>query len=74
MPVFSQSIGVHGVAKASGVRRCVRSGCGAVAARPPCNRGQSFSLNFWCVQLYWGKQGMFAIRNIMLMQMWCGPT
>ena len=33
MPVFSQSIGVRGVARASGVRRCVRSGCGAVAAR-----------------------------------------
>ena len=31
--MFSQEIGVHGVAKASGVRRCVRSGLGAVSAR-----------------------------------------
>ena len=37
IPVFSQSIGVHGAPKASGVRRCGRRGCGAVAARPPCN-------------------------------------
>ena len=33
MPVFSQSIGVRGGAKASGVRRCGRSGCGTVSAR-----------------------------------------
>ena len=29
-PVFSQQIGVHGVAKASGVRRCVRRGAARV--------------------------------------------
>ena len=34
-PPFLESIGVRGVARASGVRRCVRSGCGAVAARGP---------------------------------------
>ena len=26
-------VGLHGVAKASGVRRCVQRGCGAVSAR-----------------------------------------
>ena len=31
--MFSQSIGVRGGAKASGVRRCGRSGCGTVSAR-----------------------------------------
>ena len=40
----------------------VRRGCGAGAARPPCNWGHSFSLNFWCVQLYWGKQLQIARR------------
>ena len=33
IPAFSQYIGVHGGAKASGVRRCGRSGCGTVSAR-----------------------------------------
>ena len=47
---------MHGRAKASGVRRGVRSGCGAVAARGPSNSGHSFSLKFWCAQLYWGKR------------------
>ena len=46
--MFSQQIGVHGVAKTSGVRRCVRGGCGAVAARTPSNCGHSFSLKFLC--------------------------
>ena len=46
--MFSQPIGVHGVAKASGVRRCVRRGCGAVAARGPSNSGRSFSLKILC--------------------------
>ena len=46
--MFSQSIGVRGVARASGVRRCVRSGCGAVAARGPSNSGHGFSLKILC--------------------------
>ena len=54
---------VRGGAKASGVRRCVRSGLGAVSARGPSNSGHSFSLKFWCVQLYWGKQLQIARRN-----------
>ena len=45
------------MAKASGVRRCVRSGCGAGLGRAPSNSGHSFSFKFWCAQLYWGKQG-----------------
>ena len=32
------------MARASGVRRCVRSGAGAVSARGPSNSGHSFSL------------------------------
>ena len=43
-----QSIGVRGVARASGVRRCGRSGCGGVAARGPSNSGHSFSLKILC--------------------------
>ena len=62
------------MAKASGVRRCVRSGCGAGLERAPSNSGHSFSFKFWCAQLYWGKEGRIALRNIMLMQMWCGLT
>ena len=62
------------MAKASGVRRCVRSGAGAGLERPPSNSGHSFALKFLCAQLYWGKQGMIAFRKIMLMQMWCRPT
>ena len=58
------------MAKASGVRRCVRSGSGAGAARDPSNSGRSFSLQFLRAQLYWGKQGGIAFRKIMLMQMW----
>ena len=65
---------VHGVAKASGVRRCVWSGAGTVSARPPSNSGHSFSIKFWCAQVYWGKQGKITFRHIMLMQMWCRPT
>ena len=53
---------MRGGAKASGVRRCVRSGLGAVSARGPSNSGHSFSLKFWCVQLYWGKQLQSARR------------
>ena len=37
---------MHGVAKASGVRRCVRRGLGAGAGRDPSNSGHSFSLKF----------------------------
>ena len=37
--------------------------CGAVSARGPSNSGHSFSLKFWCVQLYWGKQLQIARRN-----------
>ena len=55
------------MAKASGVRRCVRSGSGAGAARDSSNSGHSFSLQFLCAQLYWGKQGRIAFRNVMLM-------
>ena len=39
------------MAKASGVRRCVRSGFGAVSARTPSNSGHSFSLKILCAQL-----------------------
>ena len=63
---------MYGGAKASGVRRCVRHMCGAGLGRPPSNSRHSFSLKFWCAQLYWGKQGRIAFRNIMLMQMWFG--
>ena len=62
------------MAKASGVRRCVRSGAGTVSARPPSNSGYSFSVKFWYAQFYWGKQGKSAFRNKMLMQMCCRPT
>ena len=44
---------MHGVAKSSGVRRCVRRGAGAVSARDPSNSGHGFSLNF-CVRSYIG--------------------
>ena len=37
---------VRGVAKASGVRRCARSGLGAASARTPSNSGHSFALKF----------------------------
>ena len=36
------------MAKASGVRRCVRRMCGAGLARDPVNSGHSFSLKFLC--------------------------
>ena len=36
------------MAKASGVRRCVRRMCGAGAARGPSNSGHSFALKFLC--------------------------
>ena len=57
---------MHGVAKASGVRRCARCGLGAVAARDPFNSRHSFSWKFLCASLYWGKQGMIALRNVRL--------
>ena len=43
---FHTKIGVRGVAKASGVRRCVRGGARAVSARTPSNSGHSFALKF----------------------------
>ena len=49
------------MAKASGVRRCVRSGCGAVSARDPSNSGHSFSLKILCAELFRGKQGRIAL-------------
>ena len=63
---------MHGIAKASGVRRCVRRGLGAVSAR--CRRraawhaGHSFSLKCLFAQLHWGKQGMNAFCNVMLVE------
>ena len=44
--VFTVNRSARGGAKASGVRRCVRSGLGAVSARGPSNSGHSFSLKF----------------------------
>ena len=41
------------MAKASGVRRCVRSGSGAVSARTPSNSEHNFALKF-CVRSYIG--------------------
>ena len=37
-----------GGAKASGVRRCVRDGCGAGSARAATNSGHSFSFKILC--------------------------
>ena len=54
------------MAKASGVRRCVRSGFRAGAAHTPSNSGHNFSMKFWCAQLYQGRQGIITFRNIML--------
>ena len=65
---------MHGVAKASGVRRCLRRSLGTVSARDLSNSGHSFSLKFLCAQLHWGKPGMIALRNVMLVQMWCRHT
>ena len=62
------------MAKASGVRRCVRSGCGTVLARDPSNSGHGFSSKILCAELFWGKQGRIAFRNTMLMQVWCRRT
>ena len=41
----------------------MQRGCGAGLERPPSNSGHSFSVKFWCAQLYWGKQGRIAFRN-----------
>ena len=38
----------------------------------PSYSGHSCSLKFLRAYLYWGKQGMIAFRNIMLMQVWFG--
>ena len=34
----------------------------------------SFSLKVLCAEIFLGKQGRIAFRNIMLMQMWCRRT
>ena len=60
-----ESLCFHSKSECAGVRKLVvwDGVCGAVSARGPSNSGHSFSLKFWCVQLYWGKQLQIARRN-----------
>ena len=55
---------MHGVVKASGVRRCVRRGCGAGLARDPSNSGHSLAS---VVTLGEARQDCFSQDNAC----WC---